>query len=837
MNFSYKLPILFVLIFTQINSIIAQRLDVEDSSSAVHIHEHKHDHELEYRPSKTRSFDLLHTKLEVSFDWEKQYMQGKADLILKPYFYPQSSLILDAKGMDIHRVMIKNDTVYQKLSYQYDGSLLTLNFNQTYERKDTIEIRINYTAKPNELEINGSDAIAEDKGLYFINPNNKEVNKPQQIWTQGETESNSAWFPTIDAPNERCTQEMLITVQSRFKTLSNGELMYAIDNGNGTRTDYWKMDKPHAPYLFMMSIGEFAVVEDEWENVPLTYLVDPEYEQYAIDIFGNTPEMMSYFSELLGYKYPWKKYAQVVVHDYVSGAMENTSASVFMEDLHKTKRELKDENWDLIIAHELFHQWFGDLVTTESWSNLTLNEGFADYSEYLWNEYKYGKEEADYNFLYTKEDYLLEADEERKYLIRYFYEDKDDMFDSHSYAKGALVLHMLRNYLGDDAFFSSLKYYLNKHAFSAVEISDLRLAFEHITGEDLNWFFEQWYLSAGHPILDISHEYKSDTLYLSVDQIQNLDSVPLFQMPVFIDVWVANQKNTFPIVVSKEKELYKIPMEQVPQLVLFDAEKQLLAEVQHQKSEEELLFQYTHSSNLSSRLEVLYELSTLENDSIKFALVNLALNDPFYAIKEGAISFIDEDNYKVKKFLPKIVELSKHSKSSVRTEAIYFLANNGFKKHKSIIYTALSDESYMVIGTALDAIVEAKSKLTLEQIKSLEVINNVDVVLPLAEYFSTNKLTNKYEWYTSKISKITGNELFYFIQYFSEFLIDAPLTDKKSAVVIYENIARNHSKYLVRLSAFQGLLLLSEIKGVNKKIESIKKAEKDGRLREVYRDM
>jgi len=826
--------IFFISFLLAQEKISAQRLSETNHDSVTHAH----NQELIYRASKTRYFDLIHTKLDLSFDWNKQYVLGKADLILTPYFYPQSDLTLDAKGMDIHRVMIKKDTSFQKIQFEYNGAHLTLNFTKEYQKNDTIEISINYTAKPNENEVEGSDAITEDKGLYFINPLNKEHGKPQQIWTQGETESNSSWFPTIDSPNERCTQEMYITVQSRFKTLSNGELIYSTDNGNDTKTDYWRMNKPHAPYLFMLAVGEYAVVKDEWNDVPLTYWVEPAYEQYAKDIFGNTPEMMEFFSELLGYDFPWKKYAQVVVRDFVSGAMENTTASVFMEDLHKNKRELKDDNWDYIIAHELFHQWFGDLVTTESWSNITLNEGFAEYSEYLWNEYKYGEDEANFNLLYTKEDYILEAEEKQKYLVRYYYDSREDMFDNHSYAKGALVLHMLRNYLGDEAFFTSLKVYLNQHAFNAVEINDLRLVFEQVTGEDLNWFFAQWYLSKGHPILNIYHEYKSDTLYLNIDQIQDLDNVPLFQMPVFIDIWVENEKKSFPIVITEQSEQYKFPLVNKPQLVNFDGEKQLLAEVQHEKSEQELLFQYTHGSNIISRFEVLYELSTLKNDSIKTSLINLALTDPFYGIREGIISFITEDEYKIKDFLPQILTMVKDKNSRVRSEAITFLANHNFKKHKSIILQALNDESYYVIAAALNSINEnKKAKMSFAQIKSLESINNVNVVLPLAEYFSKQKITDKYSWYNDKLTQLTGNELFYFIQYFSEFLIEAPQENRKKSVITFENLSRNHNNYLVRLSAFQGLLLMSDMKGVNKKIESIKKQEKDGRLRKMYRDM
>ena len=828
-----KLHLSFLLLLISIialpNFVIAQLSFDEDAEKNALLYQ--------YRASETRLFDLLHTKLEVSFDWKKQHLLGKASLSLTPYFYPQTDLVLDAKGMEIHEVLLKGDSSANKLEFDYDNNYLVINLDKAYEKKDTVNIYINYTAKPNERKIGGSAAIKSDKGLYFINPLNEELNKPQQIWTQGETESNSAWFPTIDAPNERCTQEMFITVQSKFKTLSNGELIYATDNGDNTRTDYWKMDQPHAPYLFMMTIGDFAVIEDEWEDVPLTYWVEKEYEQYAKDIFGNTPEMMGFFSDLLGVKYPWKKYAQVVVRDYVSGAMENTSASVFMEELHRTKRELKDENWDGIIAHELFHQWFGDLVTTESWSNLTLNEGFAEYSEYLWNEEKYGKEEADFKFRYTKSGYLQDAQARPKNLIRYYYESREDMFDGHSYNKGGLVLHMLRNYVGDDAFFASLKYYLTKNAYSSVEINDLRLAFEKVTGEDLNWFFEQWYLALGHPVLNINHEYKSDTLYLKIDQVQNTDSVPIFEIPVFVDVWMNNEKIRYPIVITEQKEVYKFQFDTKPQLVDFDAEKQLLAEINYPKTDEELLFQYLNATNINAKYEVLFSLSSIENDSINQAILNLALNDPFHNIREGAISFVLDGDYKLKKFFPKIIKLAQDKDPAVRSSAIYLLGRKHFKKQQGIIYQALSDESYYVMSTALNAINEAKAKLNDAQIKNLATENNIDVVLTFADYIIQNKLMDRYPWFVEKLSKLPNSELYYFIHYLSEFLIEAPQKDRVASVQILEKYARNNPNYMVRLSAYQGLLLLSDVQGVEAITKDIKENEKDERLIAMYKEM
>ncbi|MFN7013705.1 MAG: M1 family metallopeptidase, partial [Bacteroidia bacterium] len=460
-----------------------------------------------YNPSRTILNDLLHTKLDVRFDYNKAYLHGKATLTFKPYFYPQNNIVLDAKGFDVQKVALYNPKTkneVQDLQYEYDGKQINIRLDKAYTAQDTFYVYIEYTAKPEELEnAEGSAAITSAKGLYFINPKGEDKHKPIQIWTQGETEASSCWFPTIDTPNEKHTQEIYITVDKKYVTLSNGKMLFSIDNGDGTRTDYWRQDLPHAPYLTMMAIGEYEIVKDKWRNIEVNYYVEPEYEKYAKMIFGNTPQMLDFFSQKMGVDYPWEKYSQVVVRDFVSGAMENTTATIHYGALQHDDRAHLDNPTEDIIAHELFHHWFGDYVTCESWANLPLNESFATYGEYLWNEYKYGKWKADEDLEADLAAYLAESNQKREPLIRYHYHSREDMFDAHSYQKGGRILHLLRNTIGDDAFFAGIKLYLSKNAYTDVEIAELRMAFEDVTGQDLMWFFNQYFMEAGHVELDI----------------------------------------------------------------------------------------------------------------------------------------------------------------------------------------------------------------------------------------------------------------------------------------------------------------------------------------------
>jgi aminopeptidase N len=533
---------------------------------------------LPYQGSRERKFDLLHTSLDLRFDYEHQWVLGRALLDIKPYFYPQDQLELDAKDFDIHDVWLQEGQEKRPLSLNYNQRIATIHLPGTYSSKDTLKIGISYTAKTLENSGKGSAAITDNKGLYFINPE-KKAGKPVQIWTQGETEHNSKWVPTIDSPNERATHDIRLTVENKYMTISNGVLASQENHEDGTRTDHWKMDLPHAPYLTAIVVGEFSLVEDSVDNLPLRYLVEEKYAQGAREVFKNTPAMVTFFSALLGVDFPWQKYDQIVVRDFVSGAMENTTASIFMERLNLDEREAIDSEWDYIIAHELFHQWFGNYVTTESWSNLPLNESFADYAEYLWMEHHEGKDPADMHHIIGKENYLSEARDKRVDLIRFQYEDPEDMFDNHSYAKGGRVLHMLRKYLGDEAFFSSLKYYLDENAFSTVEIHDLRLAFEAVTGKDLNWFFNQWFLSSGHPVLDVTFDVSQpENILLTVTQTQDQSLNPLYKIPFEVSWYHNGQKTVRTFFLDQERQQYALENGVKTDLVIFDESQVLLAE-------------------------------------------------------------------------------------------------------------------------------------------------------------------------------------------------------------------------------------------------------------------
>jgi aminopeptidase N len=803
----------------------------------------------QYNPERTRHFKLKHTKLEVSFNWQKQHLNGVATLTMQPYFFPQDSVILDAKGFDLHEILLA-DKISRPLGYSYDGNQIRIGLDKTYTRNDELTLRIRYTAKPNELKTQGSAAITDRRGLYFINPTGDDPHKPQQIWTQGETEASSCWFPTFDAPNVKTTQEMFITVDTAFVSLSNGRLVSSKINKDGTRTDHWKHDKPHAPYLFMMAIGKYAVIKDKWRDKEVSYYVEPEYAPYARAIFGRTPEMMEFFSNLLDYPYPWDKYSQVVVRDFVSGAMENTSASVFMEQLQVDNRYLLDDNWDNIIAHELFHHWFGDLVTCESWANLPLNESFATYSEYLWQQYKYGQDAADEFWQTEWEQYLNESYTKREPLIRYYYRDKEDMFDSHSYAKGGLILNMLRHILGDDAFFASLRYYLKKHQYGKAEIHDLRLAFEEVTGMDLNWFYDQWFMNPGHPELEVTHAYADGFLTVDVKQVHDSTYTPAtYRLPMMLDYWVNGQKIRQKIEINKREQSFRFAVAQKPDAVLIDGETQLVGIIRHAKTVDEWMYQLKHADKMLARRKALEELhlmtsgqpgedeaetKTADNE-VLLAAARQGLNDDAWQIRQMAVQMLEGQDKLDESLIDKIKNMSLNDAHSlVRASAVNTLSG---KVNPSFFTNTMKDSSYTVLVNSLYAYANSGGEDAVNYVEQFEGLNNFLVVKTLAEFYSYFKVPDKYDWFVKAMARRNGYELNYLFNYFGSYLSEQPESLQLEGGKVLADYARRHSNYETRISAYGALVFIDEVPGVKALMEDVRKAEKDGRVLDYYRIM
>lgn len=805
-----------------------------------------------YQAERTRLNDILYTRLDVKFDWLRQQVPASAIIKFTPHFYEQSTLELDAKGFEVKSVVqlgsmqnygdasaaeISKKTL-KKLEFTYDKRKLIVNLGKKYSRKDTLFVKIDYVAKPNEIPQDAANNVPPSKGLYFINADGMDEGKPKQIWTQGETHGSSCWFPTIDAPNQKFTQDIYITVDSTYKTLSNG-LLVSQNADKGIRTDHWKQSLPHSPYLVMMGVGDFAVAKDMMpDGLELSYYVEPKYGKDAHAIFGRTPEMIAFFTNVFGVAYPWEKYAQIAVRDFVAGAMENTTATVHEEGVQRDTRSLVDGNSDAVIAHELSHHWFGDYVTCEEWGQLPLNESFANYSEYLWSEYNDGKNEADWGNMQEMKQYLGEAETKQVPMIRYFYKDAENMFDSHSYAKGGRILHMLRKYVGDDAFFASLKTYLRIHAFGNAEIGDLREAFEKVTGEDLNWFFDQWFFRPGHPVLNVDHVFSANTgkIQLKIKQIQDTLATTVYRLPLKVDVWVGGKRSRYEVLIDKVNQTIEFPASKKPDLVLFDSDSQLLGVIEHQKSRPEMVYQYLHADGFLPKYEALASLEgKLADTTAKNALIK-AITDPFWKLRQMAISnFTEYDGQgfpAIEKIIQSRAKIDPHPQ--VRSEAMITLASFGDNNNDPIFREALGDSSYQVVSIALEKYLMNQPSDAKEIARQFEDSPNDAIVTSVGNYYAGLAQPERYDWFLEKMKRMQPTEKYNFLQVFGKYLIKSKQDVQRKSIPVLEGIARNNPAYFVRFGAFQALGLLTDIQGVAALRKDIRAKETEPKLKEMY---
>lgn len=717
---------LFSIVLLACQNIEAQNTDQNKDESST------------YRVTPLKVNDLIHTKLDVSFDYGKRYLYGKEWLTLKPHFYETDSLTLDAKGMDIKEIAIVQGKTKTPLKYTNDGQQLFITLNRKYKSTENYIIFIDYTAKPDELKVKGSKAITDAKGLYFINPDGKD-DKPIQIWTQGETEASSAWFPTIDKPNQKTTSEIAMTVLAKYTTLSNGKLVSQKPNTNGTRTDIWKMDLPHSPYLFMMAVGDFKIYKDTYNGKEVSYYLEPKYAPYAKQIFGKTPDMMNFYSKMLGVEYPWVKYAQIVARDYVSGAMENTSATLHGEYVQKTARELLDDNQESTIAHELFHQWFGDYVTAESWSNLTMNESFATFGEVLWHGHDAGQDAEDRS-RYEKLQNCLRSSKNgvSPPLARFYYKNHDDMFDNISYSKGSIILYAIKNQMGDAAFFKSLNRYLTTNAFKNGETHQLRLAMEDVTGKDWSPYFNQWYYQGGNPILNVEYGFANGKATIAVKQIQD-NATQTFSLPLKVDFYVNGTKIRKDILIDKREQNFSFDVPAQPNFVDLDPDKILVGQVIDNKKIADYLFQYKNAPTYYNRIEAIKYAANDKSHEAQLILLS-GLEDQQDDLRILSIKAIDLGDNQIKEAaLKSLLNIAKNDKKTAsRAAAIVKLASTGDAAYKGLMQESIKNQSYNVIAGGILGLSKFSAEESDKALSSLDEDTKKHVT-PLIKKFSSQK--------------------------------------------------------------------------------------------------
>jgi aminopeptidase N len=474
--------------------------------------------------------DFVFPGYEPRYAREYWFLISHADIYIRTDVFSRSF-----SGRVIHRVELLDERDYVELDavdlsikgvyvdgfparYIYDGSMLYVRLPRSSSGRQ-YSVEIVYEAKP-------------VKGLHFIIP--RSGNDYPQVWSQGESEDTRYWIPIYDYPNMRLTWTLTAEVPETFTVVSNGDLESVDDVGSGYRRWRYRMTYPMPPYLIALAIGVFDEIEDSVDGIKLRYLVPKGLKAIAMNTFSKTPDMIRFFSEYLGYRYPYNSYTQVCLKEFIVGGMENVTATFLTEWTLHDDIAHKEFSSDPLVAHELAHQWFGDLVTCKDWSNIWLNESFATYLEALYTRKDKGEEEFIYELYGNLKSYLEEYKRYSRPIVMRIYKDPDELFDSHSYPKGALVLHTLRNIIGEEKFRLALKTYLERYMFRSVDTEDLRKVFEEISGRDLEWFFDQYVYSSGHPVIKVksTYDYKEKMLRISLKQEQGQDSLEVYRIPV-----------------------------------------------------------------------------------------------------------------------------------------------------------------------------------------------------------------------------------------------------------------------------------------------------------------
>ena len=790
-----------------------------------------------YRPTPPRSFDLIHTDLKIEPDWPTRTIDGLAHLTMTPYFYPQDFLVLDARNFEVNSITISaNDqnqdnadtTIWENNNYQ-----LIIDLGQYYNLGDTLTVHIDYVAKPYEDLLPDEEAIDPARGIYFVNASGNIPGRPVQIWTYGQTGYNSSWFPTFDQPNERHTHQIEITVPDSMRTLSNGRLVSSLIDRDGKRTDTWALSQSHPIYTTSLAIGQFSKLTASARRKEFSYFVEPSFEKEVEVIFAETPDMLWFFSDFLDYKYPWPDYKQIAVREFIDRGMEGTSCGFFAEEIQFALAERKEYNHELLLAHEIFHQWFGNLVTCESWSQLTLNEAFASYAEQLWLEYKYGTEQAAFHALNSLDRYLMEAEEENVPLVRYYYDQEEELFDNHTYEKGARVLHALRSYVGDKAFKAALRQYVKENAFQSVEVADLRQSFEHVTGEDLRWFFEQWFFTPGHPELAVVHSYEEDTLMISVRQRQDISVSGLYKLPLLLDLIYEDRIYQYPIVVEDSVHNFKIAISEEPASIIFDADYSLIGVLEHRKSERELLSQYKYGDNFYNRYEACIRILTDSSSTLWPQLFKLAVKDTSQQIRQLSLELLLSQltNAKLVAYRDLIIKRTADTSPAVRSVALQILYDSQLPA--DFWEKFLSDSSLLVQGVALDYLLSSSDKAD-SLFQKYKETNYVDLLIPLSFFVNVSQKPEMTDWYIEKIWSLPSRHRYYLAQSLADYIVSQPTEEKRKAITFFSRFGKVESYHMNRLSAVQALILLEEVSGARELAEDLMEKEVDPRLKTLY---
>ncbi|MGK7903653.1 MAG: M1 family aminopeptidase [Hormoscilla sp.] len=635
--------------------------------------------------------------LDLALDIPNQSYTGTCTIRLNPIRDGIDRLTLDAVSLQIDGVKVGETD----LDFDYDGEQLHIQLATATTAGQTMEVAIAYSVdKP-------------QRGIYFIGPDKHYPDKPTQVWTQGEDEDSRFWFPCFDYPGQLTTSQIRVRVPKQFLAISNGELISTTADGDD-KIYHWCQKEIHPTYLMTLAVGEFAEIRDEWQGKPVTYYVEKGREADARRSMGKTPKMIEFFSQTFGYPYPYPKYAQVCVDDFIFGGMENTSTTLLTDRCLLDDRALLDRpSTESLVAHELAHQWFGDLLVIKHWSHAWIKEGMASYCEVLWTESEYGLEDAAYYMLGEARSYIKEDKSRyRRAIVTHVYREAIELYDRHLYEKGACVYHMIRAELGDELFLKAMQTFVQDNAHKTVETIDLLRAIEKATGRNLLFLFDQYVYRGGHPDFEVSYGWDGDSnlAKVTVKQTQAKEEKDLFDLKIPIgfgykvETGESATLKKFTVRVQEKEQSFYFPLESKPKFVSFDVGNNYLKTVALQYPVPELKAQLQLDPDPVSRIYAAQALAKKGGLEAVNALAAALVNEPFWGVRSEVAKHLAE--IQLDRAFDSLVPGLQDENARVRRAVVEALAKiNTYESYKVLKpLVEKGDASYQVEAAAARAI-------------------------------------------------------------------------------------------------------------------------------------
>ena len=579
---------------------------------------------------RSRPFAISHLALDLDLDFATQSVSGSATLSFERVSASAAELPLDAIGFAIESVRVDAGKGFSSAPFDYDGDTLTV---RDLGRVRTGKVEVRYSATPR-------------RGMYFLAPDAKVKNRPTQVWTQCQDEDARHFIPCHDKPHVKMTSELRVRVPNGFVALSNGELIASqTPAGKKPWSYHFRLDQPHPSYLLSLVAGDFTIIDDRHadlgkeKQVPVRYYVPPARKKDAARSFGETPRMIELFSRITGVPFPWQRYSQIVVSDFIFGGMENTTATTMYEHVLLDERAALDISSNDLVAHELAHQWFGDFVTCRDWSHAWLNEGFATFFEHVEREDRLGRDEYDHGVSTDNDTYLHEASARyARPIVCRDYAEPIDLFDRHLYEKGGLVLHMLRRELGDETFWSGVQHYLKSHAYSVVETNDFQRALETVSGRSLERFFDCWVYRPGHPELKVKVSWDDGLLAIQVKQGQKLTETSEFHFQLEVEIGARDgQVSRHTKSVSAASDSFVIRLSERPAFVAFDPDLRVVGDLTFDAPSDMLIAQLKSATRAISRSRAAQALARRDDPpTIRALAACLARQDEAWMVRQEA---------------------------------------------------------------------------------------------------------------------------------------------------------------------------------------------------------